>query len=70
MLMKESQEFPLPLLVLQNPAWRGGGGQPGAGVTQPLSLKLQIAQIALIELVVEISSGRSDQRFSKRVTIE
>lgn len=48
MLMKEFQEFPLSLLVLQKPAWRGGGGQPGAGVIQPLSLKLQIAQIVLI----------------------
>lgn len=62
MLMKESQEFPLSLLVLQNPAWRGGGGQPEAGVTQPLSLKLQIARIVLNELVVEISPGRSDQQ--------
>lgn len=48
MLMKEFQEFPLSLLVLEESAWKGGGGQPGAGVIQPLTLRLQIAQIALI----------------------
>lgn len=48
MLMKEFQEFPLSLLVLEEPGWRGGGGQPGAAVIQPLSLKLQIAQVVLI----------------------
>lgn len=48
MLMKEFQEFPLSLLVFEESAWKGGGGQLGAGVIQPLSLRLQIVQIALI----------------------